>query len=115
SVLVCVSGARAARGLWRPILPPTAVADGSGLRLEDLVPSPEELRARLGDIGYLADEGIATALFCAVRLPQPVLLEGEAGVGKTEASKAPAPGPRPPPHRLQCYRGIDPSRARHQR
>ncbi len=37
---------------------------------------------------YLADEGLATALFFALRLPQPLLLEGEAGVGKTEAAKA---------------------------
>ena len=44
--------------------------------------------ARSTRVDYLADAGLATALFCAVRLPQPLLLEGEAGVGKTEAAKA---------------------------
>jgi MoxR-like ATPase len=83
------------------------VADGTGLPLEDLVPSPEDLRGRLADVGYLADDGIATALFCAARLPQPVLLEGEAGVGKTEASKALATLLDTPLIRLQCYEGID--------
>jgi MoxR-like ATPase len=87
------------------------VADASGHFLEDLVPSPEELRARLGEIGYLADDGIATALFCSARLPQPVLLEGEAGVGKTEASKALATVLRTPLIRLQCYEGIDAAEA----
>jgi MoxR-like ATPase len=75
------------------------------------VPSPEELRARLGDIGYLADDGISTALFCSARLPQPVLLEGEAGVGKTEASKALAAVLHTPLIRLQCYEGIDAAEA----
>ncbi len=41
----------------------------------------DELRHRLDDVDYLADQGLATALFCAARLPQPLLLEGEAGVG----------------------------------
>ena len=87
------------------------MADASDHALEHLVPSPEELRARLGDIGYLADDGIATALFCAARLPQPVLLEGEAGVGKTEASKALATVLGTPLIRLQCYEGIDAAEA----
>jgi MoxR-like ATPase len=87
------------------------VTDSPGLALADLVPSPGELRARLADVGYLADDGIATALFCAVRLPQPVLLEGEAGVGKTEASKALAAVLDTPLIRLQCYEGIDAAEA----
>jgi MoxR-like ATPase len=77
----------------------------------DLVRSPGQLRARLDDAGYLADEGLATALFCAARLPQPVLLEGEAGVGKTEASKALAAVLDTPLIRLQCYEGIDAAEA----
>ena len=58
----------------------------------------EDVRRRVQDVGslmaaldranYLADVGLATAVFLAVRLPQPLLLEGEAGVGKTEAAKA---------------------------
>ena len=48
----------------------------------------DELSRKLDGVDYLADQGLATALFCAARLPQPLLLEGEAGVGKTEAAKA---------------------------
>jgi MoxR-like ATPase len=79
--------------------------------LEDLAPSPAGLRAGLEEVGYLADEGIATALFCAARLPQPLLLEGEAGVGKTEAAKALAQVLDTPLIRLQCYEGIDAAEA----
>jgi MoxR-like ATPase len=79
--------------------------------LDELVPDVEALRRRLDDHGYLADEGLATALFCAVRLPQPLLLEGEAGVGKTEAAKALADVLDTPLARLQCYEGIDAAEA----
>jgi MoxR-like ATPase len=61
----------------------------------------------LDDVDYLADAGLATALFLSVRLPQPILLEGEAGVGKTEAAKALARVLDTPLYRLQCYEGID--------
>ena len=60
-------------------------------------PTPGQLRPRcptsrrsgmpLDSVDYLVDDGLATALFLAMRLPQPLLLEGEAGVGKTEAAK----------------------------
>ncbi len=79
--------------------------------LAEAVASPAELRRHLDAVGYLADEGIATALFCAVRLPQPILLEGEAGVGKTEAAKALAAVLDTPLVRLQCYEGIDAAEA----
>jgi len=79
--------------------------------LASLVPTPAALRASLEAVGYLADEGIATALFCAARLPQPLLLEGEAGVGKTEAAKALAKVVDTPLIRLQCYEGIDAAEA----
>ena len=65
------------------------------------------MQAALAEVGYLADDGIATALFCAARLPQPLLLEGEAGVGKTEAAKVLAEVLDTPLIRLQCYEGID--------
>ena len=78
---------------------------------EPLVHDVAELRQRLEGLGYLTDDGLATALFCAVRLPQPVLLEGEAGVGKTEAAKALATVLDTPLVRLQCYEGIDASEA----
>src|SRR6476620_4071636 len=61
----------------------------------------------LGTTGYLADDGLATALFCSVRLGQPILLEGEAGVGKTSAAKSLAVALGTPLIRLQCYEGID--------
>jgi MoxR-like ATPase len=71
----------------------------------------ETLRRLLDGADYLADLGLATALFCAVRLPQPLLLEGEAGVGKTEAAKALAAVLDTPLVRLQCYEGIDAAEA----
>jgi MoxR-like ATPase len=77
----------------------------------DLVPDTASLVARLADVGYLADPNLATALFCAVRLPQPLLLEGEAGVGKTQAAKALAELLDTPMFRLQCFEGIDASEA----
>jgi MoxR-like ATPase len=76
-----------------------------------LVPTIDALVERLDATGYLADRGLATALFCAVRLPQPLLLEGEAGVGKTEAAKALAVVLDTPLIRLQCYEGIDAAEA----
>ena len=72
-----------------------------------LVPDVASLAARLDQAGYLTDEGLATALFCAVRLPQPILLEGEPGVGKTEVAKVLAAALNAPLIRLQCYEGID--------
>ena len=71
------------------------------------VPDVPSLMAALDRNNYLADVGLATALFLAVRLPQPILLEGEAGVGKTEAAKALAELLDTPLYRLQCYEGID--------
>jgi MoxR-like ATPase len=68
---------------------------------------PAELAQRLAAVDYLADEGLATALYLAVVLPQPLLLEGEAGVGKTEAAKALAAALDTPLIRVQCYEGID--------
>src|SRR5436309_15492409 len=73
--------------------------------------TPEELAERLAAVDYLADEGLATALYLALSLPQPLLLEGEAGVGKTEAGKALAAVLDTPLIRLQCYEGIDAAEA----
>ncbi len=69
------------------------------------------LQRRLDDVDYLADRGLATAMFLAAELPQPILLEGEAGVGKTEAAKAVAEVLDTPLLRLQCYEGIDAAEA----
>ena len=75
------------------------------------LPDVDTMRRLLDGADYLADLGLATALFCAVRLPQPLLLEGEAGVGKTEAAKALAAVLDTPLVRLQCYEGIDAAEA----
>lgn len=82
---------------------------GSGI--EALIPSTDALVQRLAAHDYLADPGLATALFCAARLPQPLLLEGEAGVGKTQAAKALAAMLDTSLIRLQCFEGIDASEA----
>ncbi|HUJ06942.1 MAG TPA: MoxR family ATPase [Streptosporangiaceae bacterium] len=66
-----------------------------------------ELTQTLRDGGYLADRGLATALFVAIRLHRPILLEGEVGVGKTEVAKVLASVYRRRLIRLQCYEGID--------
>ena len=93
--------------------PAEAARDGyrSPMSVADLVPTPEILATRLAEHDYLADPGLATALFCAVRLPQPLLLEGEAGVGKTQSAKALAALLATPLIRLQCFEGIDSSEA----
>ena len=79
--------------------------------LGHLVPDVETLARRLAAVDYLVDEGLATSLFLGLRLPQPILLEGEAGVGKTEAAKALAAVLDTPLLRLQCYEGIDAAEA----
>jgi MoxR-like ATPase len=61
----------------------------------------------LAEHGYLADTGLATAVFLALRLERPLFLEGEAGVGKTELAKALSRWSGGPVVRLQCYEGID--------
>jgi MoxR-like ATPase len=84
---------------------------GAGEAVRELVPDVETLVRRLDAADYLADVGLATALFLSLRLPQPLLLEGEAGVGKTEAAKALAEVLDTPVIRLQCYEGIDAAEA----
>ncbi|GCD93341.1 hypothetical protein EHYA_00985 [Embleya hyalina] len=73
--------------------------------------SPEDARTRLGAVDYLTDPGIATAVFLADALGKPLLIEGPAGVGKTELAKAVAAATSSALIRLQCYEGLDESRA----
>jgi MoxR-like ATPase len=73
--------------------------------------SVEEVSAALAANGYLADEGLATVIFLAMALKRPLLLEGEAGVGKTEVAKVLSRWTGGELLRLQCYEGIDVSQA----
>ena len=75
------------------------------------ITSPSELRQRLDAVGYLADDGLATAAFLAVRLGRPLLAEGDAGVGKTALAGALAAVLGAPLIRLQCYEGLDAAQA----
>jgi MoxR-like ATPase len=72
----------------------------------ELLPDVAALRGGLDGADYLADESLSMALFLAVRMGQPLLLEGEPGVGKTEAAKALASALDTPLIRLQCYEGL---------
>lgn len=67
----------------------------------------DDLQAALARHAYISDRGLATALFLALKLGRPLLLEGEAGVGKTEVAKVLAALLDRPLLRLQCYEGLD--------
>ncbi len=71
----------------------------------------DDVEAGLAAHDYLADEGLATSIFLALRLGRPLLLEGEAGVGKTEVAKVLARATGGELLRLQCYEGIDATQA----
>ncbi|KPM54848.1 ATPase [Frankia sp. CcI49] len=70
-----------------------------------------DVQERLRETGYLADEAIATTVFLADRLGKPLLVEGPAGVGKTELAKALTTAVGAELIRLQCYEGLDEARA----
>jgi MoxR-like ATPase len=89
----------------------TRVTGEAADEIRQLVPDVEMLAQRLAAVDYLVDEGLATSMFLSLRLPQPLLLEGEAGVGKTEAGKSLAAVLDTPLIRLQCYDGIDAAEA----
>ena len=90
---------------------PREVTGEAAGEVRQLVPDVETLAQRLAGVDYLAGEGLATSMFLSLRLPQPLLLEGEAGVGKTEAGKSLAAVLDTPLIRLQCYDGIDAAEA----
>ena len=73
--------------------------------------SIEEVRERLADEKYVSDRRLATVVFLATRLEKPILVEGPAGVGKTELAKALAGAAGRQLIRLQCYEGLDEAKA----
>jgi MoxR-like ATPase len=73
--------------------------------------SPADARERLSAVGYLPDDAIATTVYLAAALGKPLLVEGPAGVGKTELAKAVAEATGAGLVRLQCYEGLDEPRA----
>jgi MoxR-like ATPase len=75
------------------------------------ISSPADLAAALRATGYLADEGLATVAWLALRLHRPILLEGEPGTGKTALAEALSQALHAQLIRLQCYEGIDASQA----
>jgi MoxR-like ATPase len=75
--------------------------------VDAMTPTREEISDKLASVGYIADRDIATALWLMDYLGRPLLLEGEAGVGKTEVAKALAAVHAAELIRLQCYEGLD--------
>jgi MoxR-like ATPase len=88
-----------------------SVAAGSSTSADALEPfsSPEVVRRRLA--GYLADDRVAGVVSLAARLGKPILVEGPAGTGKTQLAKSVAAMSSRALIRLQCYEGIDESKA----
>ncbi|MBH0777179.1 AAA family ATPase [Nocardia bovistercoris] len=78
---------------------------------EPIFGSVDDVIERLATTGYLADKGTATSVFLADRLGKPLLIEGPAGVGKTELARAVAQTAGAELVRLQCYEGVDEARA----
>jgi MoxR-like ATPase len=87
------------------------VSDGTAGNIPAQAADPDGVAAALQAHGYLTDEGLATAVFLALALQRPLLLEGDAGVGKTELAKVIARWLGAPLLRLQCYEGIDVTQA----
>ncbi|WP_209648085.1 AAA family ATPase [Kibdelosporangium banguiense] len=75
------------------------------------VPAPQELAKALDDVGYLADEGVATAAFLSLRMRRPLFCEGEPGTGKTSLATSLAQALGVALIRLQCHEGMDATQA----
>ena len=99
--------------MLRGVNPPDGAGEVAGPPSPGLsVPaSPQELAAALEATGYLADEGLATAAYLAMRMPRPLFCEGDPGTGKTALAQALAEATGAELIRLQCHDGIDASQA----
>src|SRR3954471_23980732 len=99
-------------GQGRGKQPPRGRPDKSRMAGETRsVRSPEELAGALEAVGYLPDEGVATAAYLALTMRRPLFVEGDAGVGKTALAQSLAEVLSAPLIRLQCYEGIDAAQA----
>lgn len=86
---------------------PSSPQAPASAQLPPLPESIEQVQDTLAGQRYVTDRALATAIFLAMRLPKPLLLEGEAGVGKTEVAKVLATATGGRLIRLQCYEGVD--------
>src|SRR3954466_2650343 len=86
-------------------------SDGEHARMTPRFESVPAVRESLGKVDYLADEGIAGIVYPADRLQKPILVEGPAGTGKTQLAKSVAEMSGARLIRLQCYEGLDESKA----
>jgi len=71
----------------------------------------DDITEELSQIGYISNIGLSTSIYLSIKLKKPILLEGEAGVGKTELAKSLSAILNKPLIRLQCYEGLDMSSA----
>ena len=78
---------------------------------EKQIKSVEEITNQLSKIGYISNLGLSTSIYLSLKLKKPLLLEGEAGVGKTDLAKSLSKIFSRPLIRLQCYEGLDMSSA----
>lgn len=85
--------------------------NGVAVQAVDAFPSVDALEKALREQAYVTDRGLATTLYLTLKLQRPLLLEGEAGVGKTEIAKVLSTALNAPLIRLQCYEGLDASSA----
>jgi MoxR-like ATPase len=83
------------------------MTDSRRLQRTDGIPDVDTLIRRFEEQGYVTDRALATAIFLGIRLGKPVLIEGHAGLGKTEVAKVLAAGLNTRLIRLQCYEGLD--------
>ena len=88
-------------------VPPQVDAAGSLSAMSSAPATIDEVESRLRERRYIGDRGLATSIFLALKLEKPLFIEGEAGVGKTEAAKVMADVLGARLIRLQCYEGID--------